>query len=166
MSANSLQFGDPLLSERFWQKVVPEPMSGCWLWTGTDAGNGYGVFRLSERSMGAHRYILSMSHYPWLKDRPNVFVCHKCDVSCCVNPDHLFLGSQADNMADKTRKGRQTKGVKHHRAKLNEEDVIEIRRLYATGTKTQKMIAKLFDVTQATIGYITIGATWRSVRGI
>ena len=94
------------LAERFMERVQPEPNSGCWLWTGGVAGNGYGYLSLGRRSEGmeyAHRvsYRIHVGMIPNHK-----MVLHKCDVPNCVNPDHLFLGTQFDNMQDCSKKER------------------------------------------------------------
>ena len=97
------------LIERFMGMVAPEPNSGCWLWTGPDNGTGYGVMTVGSRSDGtngsktAHRisYELFCGEIP-----SDLIVMHKCDVRCCVNPDHLTLGTKHDNTSDMLRKGR------------------------------------------------------------
>lgn len=85
------------LSERFWPKV--EKTDGCWLWTANTRPNGYGLFG----SVGAHRvaYELCVGPIP-----SGMYVCHRCDNPACVRPDHLFVGTQLDNMRDMVTKGR------------------------------------------------------------
>lgn len=81
----------------------PEPNTGCYLWPLGTTTDGYGVFQLRGRKMYAHRwsYLVAFGHLP-----EGVLVLHKCDTPACVNPDHLFLGSQKDNMDDASNKGR------------------------------------------------------------
>lgn len=87
----------------FTDKIMPEPNSGCWLWTGAIRGDGYGNFTYQGRNHGAHRVSWAFHHGP-IPEGQNV--CHKCDTPLCVNPDHLFLGSRSDNMRDMSKKGR------------------------------------------------------------
>ena len=93
------------LEEFFWERVSPEPNSGCWLWTGRYQTFGYGDIQLYRNAphISAHRASWSI-HSGDIPD--GMCVCHKCDVPECVNPDHLFLGSQQDNMLDAHKKGR------------------------------------------------------------
>ncbi len=94
--------------QRFHRMTSPEPTSGCWLWLGTMAKGGYGGFRLSGESMiTAHRASYKLHRGP-IAD--GLHVCHSCDVKCCVNPAHLFLGTNDDNVRDKMQKGRHKGG--------------------------------------------------------
>lgn len=86
------------------QNSIPEPNTGCWLWTGpTFPGKEYGISRKGKKRF-AHR----LSYEAFRGNIPKgLCVCHSCDVPSCVNPDHLWIGSAKDNMADMIRKGRQ-----------------------------------------------------------
>lgn len=86
-------------------------------------------------------------------------MCHRCDNPLCVRPDHLFLGTNADNMSDMARKGRSQIGVRHHGAKLTESDVAMIRAERAKGS-TLKDIAARHGVTFQTISKIANGYSW------
>src|ERR1700746_1830085 len=97
------------LFERHW---IPEPNSGCWLWTGAVARFGHGSFRHEGKTAVAHRVAWKLYRGPIPAD---LQVCHHCDVACCVKPDHLFLGTQKDNLDDCASKGRRpdTSGEMH-----------------------------------------------------
>ena len=91
-------------------RAVPEPNSGCWLWELHHASNGYGQATIDGATIGAHRlsYVAFVGVIP-----DGMVVCHKCDVRCCVNPEHLFLGTHSDNIRDRDMKGRQARGERH-----------------------------------------------------
>ena len=88
--------------DRFWSRV--EKTDTCWLWMGCLASNGYGFFKYDYRQMRAHRFAWQITYGPVPK---NMLVCHKCDVRRCVNPEHLFIGTQLDNIHDMLKKGRE-----------------------------------------------------------
>ena len=90
--------------ERFMAKVSPEPTSGCWLWVGAVKSNEYGNFLLAGKTQGAHRASYQLFRGPI---GHGLYVCHACDMSACVNPQHLFLGTARDNYDDMESKGRR-----------------------------------------------------------
>jgi len=94
---------------------------------------------------------------------PGLHVLHKCDNPICVNPAHLFLGTNADNAADKVAKGRQTKGSDIVHSKLSEETVREIRRRYALGTTSQYKLAKEYGVTQSNVSRLVNVTRWKHI---
>lgn len=93
------------LTERFWEKVDVGGPDECWDWQGARAHYGHGIINVTGRSLLAHRVAWSITH----GDPAEANVCHRCDNPPCCNPAHLFLGSQADNIADMHRKGRYVK---------------------------------------------------------
>ncbi len=141
---------------------IPENPNDCWEWKGGKNENGYGKFHFNGGLMSAHRvsYILYIGEF----DR-SLYCLHKCDNPECVNPEHLFLGNQNDNINDMKQKGRQreAKGEKNNRSKLTNEEVKEIKMLLLQG-KTQVEIAKLFRTTQTNISYIKTGKLWKHIK--
>jgi len=141
------------LQQEFQDKYLPEVTTGCWLWVGAKDGHGYGRFQVDGKGCGAHRvsYELFKGKIP-----KGMFVCHTCDVPGCVRPDHLWLGTDADNNADKIKKGRQSKGENHWKAKLSESQVLEIR---AAGG-LHREIAVRYGVSQSHVCSIKARKKW------
>ena len=131
----------------------------CWPWTGALAPNGYGRLRLpgERRMIYAHRvaYIVHRGSIP-----EDMLVCHTCDVRPCGNPDHLFIGTHADNLSDMSNKGRSLIGETNPHSILTADDVRAIRQ--AAGT--QRAIAKRFGVHFQTVNDILRGRNWGRVR--
>lgn len=94
------------MTMKFDECYIPEPNSGCWIWTANATGDGYGLILVDRKRQYAHRFSYRL-HYGELDKA--LHVLHRCDVPYCVNPDHLFLGTQADNMRDMRRKNRQAR---------------------------------------------------------
>jgi len=136
---------------RFWSKVAVRGPDECWEWLGALKGRGYGRISIHNRSWYVHRVTWVLTYGPVPE---GLLVCHHCDNPSCCNPYHLFLGTHADNMADAAEKGRTTR-------KLTNEEVLDIRQLYATGEWTQQDLADAFDVHRATISRITSGSRRR-----
>jgi len=141
------------VASRFWALVEKGP--DCWLYRGHIMHKGYGLFWTGEKVVRAHRYSWQLS----FGDPGALHVLHDCDNPPCVNPDHLFLGTEKDNADDKVSKGRQSKGESHGCARLTREKVSEIRQLRARGVKQLK-VARMFGVGKATIADIEHGRTW------
>jgi hypothetical protein len=153
------------LPDYFLQHV--DKSGDCWIWTGTHDAHGYGVFRSGGVFHLAHRYSYEL-HYGHIDK--GMSVCHHCDNPICVNPEHLFLGTQADNSYDMIAKGRNNisgllvdrRGENHLMAKLTEEQVHEIRTLLATG-EAHSAIAKRYGVSRPTITAIKAGRIWSHI---
>lgn len=136
---------------------MPEPNSGCHLWLGkVSRRTGYGHTSYRKRELLAHRAAYEAAHGP-IPDGSQVL--HKCDVRSCVNPDHLFLGTHSDNMADRNAKKRHSHGERHGCAKLSESDALAI--LFATGRLRD--IANQYGIHESTVAYIKAGKLWRHV---
>lgn len=160
MWACSLMTRTPL--ERFEEKYIPEPTTGCWLWNAFINPAGYGHFstNLSGRwkNERAHRasYELFIGPIP-----DGMCVCHACDTPACVNPDHLFLGTRGDNNTDRGRKGRGRPGKK-----LTPEVVRFIRRNYGPKGKdgySQEQLARLLGIGQTAVSFVLRGLTHQNV---
>jgi len=133
----------------------------CWPWTGgRSMADGYGFISQNGHSVGAHRVAWEFAYGPIPE---GLFVCHRCDNPPCCNPTHLFLGTSAENTADKTAKGRQPRGAQHHNVRLTEDQVGLIRRRYAAGADTLKTIARDLGVHPATVRFVVIRKTWKRV---
>ena len=142
---------------RFWGLVDQTPGQGpngdCWEWTKGRVGLGYGRLSVGKGEVRAHRFAFSTAFGPI----PNgMMVCHRCDNPACCNPNHLFLGTHDDNMADMAMKGRSLQGVKHHKAKLNDAEVRAIR----LDGRMQIELAEAYGVTQGLIGMIKRREIW------
>lgn len=147
---------------RFSQHVPGElPAGACWPWQGSR--NTYGYGRISEGKRGscvalmAHRLSWEI-HRGAIPDGMNVL--HSCDNPPCVNPGHLFLGSQADNVADMVAKGRQQRGAKHAHSKLTDAEAVVMRTAYLAGTTTAELAAR-FGRTKTGVTYVLRGEGWR-----
>ena len=156
--------------ERFWTKVSPEPNTGCWLWTGRCRDDGYGIFPFKSRvdQARAHRIAWELTNGPIPE---GLFVCHRCDNPPCCNPDHLFLGTAADNNQDAAAKGRNARhtrpwttarGERNGNSKLSPAVVAEIRAMVNGGADTEST-GRRFSVNRATINRIVSRKTWGHV---
>jgi hypothetical protein len=153
------EFDDP---SEFWcradQTGGPD---ACWIWLGGLTRSGYGQAKWAingvRRPFKAHQIAFAVT--AGCLPRGQV-IRHSCDNPRCVNPVHLVLGSQAENMADMVRRGRSAKGEGHSQAKLTEQQVIEIRRLRTLGY-SQRVIGVMFGVSRSAISDIASGKNWR-----
>jgi len=134
--------------------------NGCWLWQKKLLSNGYGRLKVEGRDVSAHRAAWAA----WNGPIPNgLCVCHRCDVPACVNPEHLFLGTYADNSQDMARKGRHGNrgGERSPRARLNATQVAEIR----ASTEASRVIAARYGVSKDHVTRIQRGARWANEGG-
>ena len=141
---------------RFWAKV--DKSGDCWTWMAATRGGGYGHFVVDGRDVVATRWIYERQ-IGRISD--GLLVCHKCDNPKCVNPDHLFLGTEADNMLDRDAKGRQRRGERTNTSKLTEEQVGDIRR----SDEPYEALAGRYGVTADAIYKARVGITWGHLPG-
>lgn len=154
------------LLKRFWSKTRPR-RNGCIEWIAAKDKDGYGYFKLNNKQMHSHRvsWILTNGEIPEHDSYHGYCVCHKCDNSSCVNPNHLFLGTAQDNIDDKIHKGRQrdSHGENHPSVRLTDSDVISIRIMYETGKHTMKSIGDKFGITRKHTGQIINRKRWSHI---
>jgi hypothetical protein len=156
-------YSSPL--KRFWYYVdkngpVYEGLGKCWLWEGGIWGpGGYGCLKVDGNRVKAHRFswLIHNGEIP-----KNMRVCHHCDNVLCVNPNHLFLGTDADNLSDMVSKERQNRGEERPAAKLTEDDVLEIKKIYKKGSATYgaRALGRKFGVSKTAIQHIIRGQNW------
>ena len=161
-----------LINERivknFWKNV--EKTHSCWLWKRCLEPDGYGrmyIERINGKDVRSpvHRvsYEINKGKIP-----KGLLVLHKCDVRNCVNPKHLFLGTQLDNMRDRNAKGRANRSVGEQlpQSKLDNKKVNKIRKLYKLGKKKQVELAKMFNVNQSVISRAINRKNWKHLTNI
>ena len=148
--------------KRFWDKVDIRGEDDCWPWLAFKDFKGYGSFSLGGKTARAHRVAYSLSHGPTLG---RMHVLHRCDNPSCMNPNHLFLGTNTDNHADKEHKGRgnQPKGVDNTNAKLSDGKVLWIREMLTEGM-THKRISDYFGVARQQVSMVASGLSWSHVK--
>jgi hypothetical protein len=150
----------PVTKSRIVEKIEAVPIAGCWIWTGTITSRGYGQLLSNNKKMYAHRAAFEA----FVGDIPEgMVVCHTCDNVHCVNPDHLFLGTQKDNLQDMKEKGRSTAGEKNKQSKLSEDDVKAIKHWLNHGV-SEYQLSKSFDVSRSAINAIKLGKSWSHVE--
>lgn len=188
----------PADAARFWAKVnkngptQPHMKSPCWVWIAGRFSDGYGQMWAGGKNYRSHRVAWVLTSGEISQDG-SLCVCHKCDTPTCCNPTHLFLGTPAENMHDRTSKGRQAKGDKsgarlhpetrargdkngarlhpermargeaNGTSKLTAAQVIKIRDLYAAGGVTKMKLGAQFGVKDSAIGKIVARKLWRHV---
>jgi len=150
----------PPQEERFWSKV--KKTIDCWLWNGrlNRKVYGYGNINYDGRAQPAHRVSWQIHNGPIPK---GMKVLHSCDVPICVNPKHLFLGTQADNIHDmyKKKRNNNVKGERVHSAVLTEQDVIRIRKLRSRYSLSH--LAALYSMSKGHIGKIINRQRWKHI---
>lgn len=146
---------------RFWGKAEIKGTNDCWDWLAGTFVDGYGTFWFRNKMYRSHRvsWILTFGEIP-----DGLLICHRCDSPHCVNPRHLFMGTNGDNMMDASRKGRLNapRGENHAGSKLKNEDVFEIRRLRNQGLSYSELGRK-FNCSDVNIKNIIVGKKWKHI---
>lgn len=144
------------ISYRLENTSMPVTESGCWLWLGQLDAGGYGCIRIGRKMIKAHRasFMVYRDMIP-----KGIKVLHHCDIPSCINPDHLFLGTQADNVRDMITKGRHrpSRGQNNGRAKLNERQAAVIRE----SKETLRVLSERYGVSPTIISYVKRGISWK-----
>lgn len=150
----------PNTADSFWSNVTRSPT--CWLWIGFRNGGGYGRLEFGGRKQLAHRvaWQLTNGHIPHGK-----CVCHHCDTPACVNPTHLFVGTQSENIWDGSRNGRLIRpmGSEHHHSTLTEDVVRAIRMEHTSGVRQCDLVRK-YGVRKANVSLIVRRVAWKHVK--
>ena len=151
------------LESRFWSKVEKRGPGECWEWTGAKNEHGYGVMRPEGRRHGptikAHRVALILAG----RDVEGLVACHRCDNPPCVNPAHLFLGTQKQNVADMHAKGRGNHGTRNGASKLSEPDIALIR-AWSALRLPRRPVMDGYGIAPNTYNNVAKGKTWRHVQ--
>lgn len=145
------------MEARFWRRV--QIGTGCWEWTGVKDRDGYGKLSLPGEKAGnvrAHRFSYELHKGPI---PTGLLVIHSCDNPGCVNPEHLRVGTNSDNLGDMAAKDRSTRGRRHPRVKLTEDRVRHIRALIAAGNTTYS-VSKMVGVSPGAVMAIHLKRTW------
>jgi hypothetical protein len=149
--------------KRFKSKIAVRP-NGCHEWTSFKDNCGYGRFMFGSNGVVlAHRVAWEIANGPIPE---GIKVLHKCDNPKCVNPEHLFLGTQQDNMNDMYSKGRGPVGEKASSHKLTKEQVIHILNSYRKDKRTITALAKEYSVSYSSIKYIVKRRTWKHLQKV
>ena len=150
------------LAERFWAKVDIRGPDQCWPWRHyTNNRGGYGVISVDDKHKLAHRVAWEIANGCVPAD---VCVCHRCDNPPCCNPAHLFLGTHADNVADRDAKDRQAWGIDLPQAKLTRGRVLMIRAMWASATYAQQELGAIFGVSRALVSLIVNRKRWKHLE--
>lgn len=166
------KFFEQMRQAYFWSKVSVGKPTRCWEWKSTLSGRGYGNFTINNKPVLAHRFAYELCYGAI---EPGMQICHRCDNPKCVNPRHLFQGTPKENTQDCISKGRKTTcpgekngmfgkiGERSPSAKLTNEKVLEIRRIYAAKELFQTEIAAKFGITQGLVSAVIRRAVWTHI---
>jgi len=150
------------LKQKVEDGYIPEPTTGCWLWIGTVQGGRYGAIWHQGKFWAAHRVSYEIVHGP-IPD--GMKACHKCDTPMCVNPRHLFIGTQRDNVLDmfNKRRGNRCMGEKHLKAKITERQALDILDMSKQGQSRQEIVKKT-GISWGIVSGLVLGTTWKHLK--
>jgi len=158
----TLDHRHPKIIKRFLSKIKKDGQ--CIIWTGNTDSYGYGLMRIGKGREKAHRLSFKIHNGEIPK---NMCVCHACDNPLCVNPLHLWLGTQSENLKDMKSKGRASgfkgKGESRYQSRLKENDILQIKGLSFEGLN-RSSIARIFGVAPGTISAVVRNKTWTHVK--
>lgn len=160
MHAQAKRWPQRTIAQRIDHHSIPEPNTGCVLWTGSICSGGYGSIRIDNKTLSAHRVAFEQKYG---KIPAGFCACHRCDTRSCVNPDHIFLGTLIENNADRNQKNRNgsAKGSHNGQAILTEELVVSI--FYDSRSPTE--IAKVYNIGRTTVSGIKNYRSWKHITG-
>lgn len=141
-----------------WKNVLKSD-NGCWCWTGHTDGV-YGAIRFQGRTWKAHRLAWFLTSGP-IPDK--IFVCHRCDVPTCCRPDHLFLGTGFDNMADASAKGRLAVGERNGHAKLTAAEVEQIRD-FVSHDYSFLEVGRAWGISKSAVDHVASRRRWKHIQ--
>ena len=160
--ANRARTPYPPVAERFWEKVDKTPGQGpdgdCWIWNGSSRSRGYGQCKMNGKLVGVHKvsYLINKGSIP-----EGLCVLHKCDIRSCVRPEHLWLGTVAENNADKIAKGRARNlvGSEHPSSKITEAQAVMI----LNDPRKYQDIADEYGISIPLVSHIKTGRAWKHI---
>jgi len=139
---------DISIGKRFWPCVNVGGLQDCWEWNGSPSGR-YGQFMIDRKNIGSHRVSWELTYGPIPIGKS---ILHRCDNSRCVNPFHLYVGTQADNISDRAMRNSHNQGGMPSR--LSDESILKIRSMYKEKKHTQEEVAQIFGVSRPNISLI------------
>lgn len=149
--------------DRFHKTVDKQGGNKCWIWLGSKDKDGYGRFYTKLLNTSRAHKVSYILHFGNVKN--GMIICHTCDIPSCVNPKHLYSGTPNDNAQDKINRGRDlnTRGAKHHNAKLNDNTVKRLKERMKNG-ESCSMIARELEMNQSSINAIKNSKTWKHLE--